>query len=252
MPKVRAAAKRALELDETLAEAHAALANVIAFYDWDWAAAERKFQRAIELNPNYANAHHFYGVYLVKNRRFEQAKIELNRAHQLDPLSLSTEITRVWPYYYGRQYDQAIKKLRATIEREPDFFAPHLLLGWTYEQTGEFSEAIAELETALKLNDSSANLAYLGHAYAVAGMADEARKVLEKLKKRLERGDHVTSYTMALMYTGLGDKDQAFEWLEKAQKDRSEELILLKVDPKFDILRADPRFNALLAKMGFE
>ena len=158
----------------------------------------------------------------------------------------------VVPYYFGRQYHEAIKKLRETIEMEPDFFAPHLLLGWTYEQTGEFSKAIAEFETVLQLRNNSQTLAYLGHAYAVAGKGDEARKVLDKLKVRLERGDHVPSLTMAIIYTGLGDKDQAFEWLEKARKNRSEDLIFLKVDPKFDTLRADPRFSALLAKMGFE
>ena len=246
MPKARAAAKRALELDETLAEAHAALANVIAFYDWDWVAAEKKFQRAIELNPNYASAHHFYGTYLVANGRFEQAKIELNRAHQLDPLSLRIEVTGAFPYYYGRQYDEAIKKLRKTIEMEPNFYAPHLLLGMAYEQIGEFSKAIAEFETAVQFQ--SGNLYYLGHAYALAGMADEAREVLEKYKLRARRG----GYSLALIYTGLGDKDQAFEGLEKAYEDRTEQLIFLKVDPYWDILRADPRFSALLAKMGFE
>jgi len=168
MPKARAAAKRALELDETLAEAHAALANVIAFYDWDWVAAERKFKRAIELNPNYASAHHFYGNYLVANGRFEQAKIEYNRAHQLDPLSLRIEITGVFPYYFGRQYHEAIKRLRKTIEMEPDFYGPHLYLGWVYEQTGEFSKAIAEFERG------GIKGAYLGHVYALAGMEDEA------------------------------------------------------------------------------
>ncbi|MFQ5651915.1 MAG: tetratricopeptide repeat protein [bacterium] len=199
MPKARAAAKRALEIDNSLAEAHATLAVVRAFYDWDWVAADREFKRAIELNPNYASAHHLYGIYLVANGRFDEAKIELDRAHQLDPLSLSIEVTAVWPDYFGRHYEQAARKVRKTIAMEPDFPPAHLVLGASYKQIGEFTRAIAEQEKAYELNRSSEGLGYLGHTYALAGMRDKAQKAREKLQARVERGDHVPSVAIALI-----------------------------------------------------
>ncbi len=253
MPKVRAAAKRALDIDETLGEAHSSLAFATAFYDWNWVAAEREFKRAIELNPGYANAHWGYGLYFINVRQPNDALREFKLAQELDPLSPSIAVTAVWPYIFAppsaRQYDQAVTRLRRIIDVNPNFPPAHSLLGWVYKQKGMFDEAIAESNKVRQLDDSPWSLANLGVVYAVAGKRGEAKRVLDELQG-LPKQKHVRPTMMAAIYAGLGEKDQAFSWLEKAFESRDEDVTLLSVDPKFDGLRTDPRFADLVRRMN--
>jgi DNA-binding winged helix-turn-helix (wHTH) protein/Tfp pilus assembly protein PilF len=249
MPKAKAAALKALGLGETLAEAHTSLALVQAFYDWDWLAAEREFQRALELNPGYASAHRWYGRYLTTLARFDEAITELRRAQQLDPLSPSINAELGRPFLYTRQYSQAIAQLQETLELEPNFWPAHLFLGWAYEQQGQFTEAIAILSHASALDDNPRTLSSLGHAYAAAGQKDQAQKVLDELVAQSQQR-YVSPYYIAAIYTGLGEKDLAFTWLEQAYQDQSEWLVWLKVDPRVDGLRPDSRFANLLRRVG--
>jgi tetratricopeptide (TPR) repeat protein len=250
MPKVKAAAMRALELNETLAEAHTILAVVKSQYEWNWLEAEREYKRALELNPGYAPAHQFYGGYLAGQGRWEEAITELTRARELDPLTPWVSTNLAYFYYLARRYDEAITQLRKIIETDPNFPVAHYTLGLAYEQKGMFAEAIAECNQARLLDPKLPFLlSYLGHAYAVSGKRDEARRMLEELKKSAKQ-TYVDLYYVAIIYVGLGETDQAFAWLEKAYQERSENLLALKVDPVFDSLRSDPRFADLLRRLN--
>jgi serine/threonine-protein kinase len=249
-PKAKAAAKRALELDETLAEAHTSLAATLFYYDRNFPEAEREFQRSIELNPNYATAHHWYGVtYLAKTERFDEAIAELKRAQELDPLSLAINADLGNTYIQARQYDKAIEQLRKTIEMDQNFYFAHALLGMAYELKGDFQNAVVEYQKARQLNDNSFVLALLGHIYAASGRKDEALKKLDELKQ-LSKQRFVFSYGVALVYAGLGDKDQAFQWFEKSYQDREPRITRIKVDPLLDNLHSDPRFADLVRRVG--
>jgi serine/threonine-protein kinase len=254
MPKSRAAAMKALALDETLAEAHAALAIVKSQYDWDWAGAGKEYQRALELNPNYATARHLYGVYLCLQGRPQEALVELKRARELDPLSSSIAVTAAWPYFYAppaaRQYDRAIEELEKILALEPQFFPARGLLGMVYEQTGMVETSIASFDQASGLGNQPYVLADRGHFYATAGRQDEARKILGELQERAKR-EHVSRFGIAVLCFGLGEKDQGFDWLEKSYEARDEDLLTLNVDPRLDHLRSDPRFTNLLRRMNF-
>ena len=252
MPKAMAAAKKALEIDNSLAEAYATVAAVKAFYYWDWVAAEKEFKKALKLNPSSTTVHHMYGYYLLAYGRFEEATFELNQAKQLDPLSLSADVTAVFPYYYGRRYEQAINKCLKLIETEPDFFAPYGILGLSYLQIGNISKAVAKLEKATELNKAHSIIGYLGYAYALAGRTNEAQKILKDLLARRANGEYISPEQIALLLIGFGDKDQALSWLEKAYDEKIEQLILLNVDPLYDSVRSDERFVALLRNMGFK
>jgi len=249
-PKAKAAAKRALELDETLAEAHASLASSLFSYDRNYAEAAREYQRAIELNPNYATAHHWYGVaYLAKMQRFDEAIAELKRAQALDPLSLVINADVGNTYIQARQYDKAIEQLRKTVEMDQSFYFAHVLLGMAYQMKGDFQDAIAEYQKARQLNDDPFVLALLGDIYAVSGRKDEALKILDQLKQ-LSKQRFVYAYGVALVYVGLGDKDQAFQWLEKSFQDHEARINRLKVDPLFDSVRSDARYADLIHRIG--
>ncbi len=245
-PRARAAATKALEIDDTLAEAHTSIARIRMAFDWDWLAAEREFKRAIELNPNYATAHHWYGMYLVRMGRFDEALSEIKQAQKLDPLSLIINADMGAPLFFARQYDQAIEQHRKTLEMDLNFPPTHLRLGAAYEQKGMYQEAIAEYQRAIELSgDNTKTSVVLGYAYAVSGRRAEAQKELDQLKEQSN-----SPYDIAMIYTALGDKEQAFEWLEKAYEDRSGGLVFLKVDPGLDSLRSDPRFADLLRRVG--
>ncbi|MBF8295747.1 MAG: Adenylate cyclase [Bacteroidetes bacterium] len=251
-PKATAAAMKALEGDSTLGEAHTSLAFVKLVYDWAWSDAQKGFHRAIELNPGYATAHHWFGlIYFVAMGQFDEALAEMKRAAELDPLSLviNTDVGRT--LYFARQYDQAIEQLRKTLKMDPEFFRAHWNLGLVYEQKGMFEEAIAAFQRAKAFSsDNLLATGALGHAYAISGRRDEALKVIEELRKE-SRKKYVPAYQFAAIYAGLKDNDRAFAWLERAYEERSPTLTWLQVDPVLDSLRPDPRFTALLKKVGF-
>jgi TolB-like protein/DNA-binding winged helix-turn-helix (wHTH) protein/Flp pilus assembly protein TadD len=250
-PKAKAAAIKALELNEMLAEAHNALAFATLSFDWDWAAAERIFMRAFEINPHFATARHWYGFCLGMLGRVEDALREIRRALELDPFSLIIRTHVGLMLYRARRYDEAVEQFRQTLEMEPRFAAAHYFLGWACEQKMMYKETIRHLQTALVLSQRSPDrLAALGHAYAVFGKKAKAQKVLEELRL-LSKRRFVSAYDFAILYAGLGEKDQAFGWLEKAYEERSFSLVMsLKAEPRLDNLQSDPRFQDLVRRVG--
>ena len=249
--RAKAAATEALELDSSMAEAQTSLAFVNANYDFDWKAAEDGYRRAIALNPNYANAHHWSATFLSAMGSHEQAIAESERARELDPLSPIINTWLGWRYHFARQYDQAIVQYRKALDLDPNFAPAHLVLGQTYEQKNMLKEAIAELAKGVSLSGGGAvYLASLAHAYGVAGRRSDALKLILKLE-RLAAGQHVSSYDMALAFVGVGEKDQAFSWLERAASEHAPRLMFLNVDPRFDSVRSDPRFRELVRRLGF-
>ena len=250
MPRVKTAALKALALDETLAEAHVSLAMAKLSYDYDYPGAETELRRAIELNPNYAPAHLAYGWFLAGMERFEEAKAQVSRAHELDPLSLYIRTYGILPaVYFARQYDEAAKQLQEIVLTDPNYFFVHAYLGLVYEQQGKLSEAVAEFQRATALDDSPEPRAQLAHAYALAGRKSEARKLLAELRER-PKHQYLSPYNIALIYVGLGDYPRALQSLENALEDRSEWCPFLKVDPRLDPLRSSPRFQNLLRRMN--
>jgi serine/threonine protein kinase/Flp pilus assembly protein TadD len=250
MPKVKAAAKRALRIDHTLAEARISLAYAKGAYDWDWVGAEKEYKRAIKLNRNYATAHHWYGEYLAFMGRSAEAAAELEHAHELDPLSLIINVALGWIYYLGRRYDDGIKQLFRTLELDPNFVHAHFCLGLAYVQKGMFAEAIDELQKVIALlgRDPGA-LAALGYAYGVSGNKAAARELLDELIKQSERR-YIAPYRLALICIGLDEKDQAFTWLQKGCDEHDLGLACLKVEAMADSLRSDPRHAELLRRVG--
>ena len=252
MPKAKAAAMRALELDETLAEAHVSLARVLAAYDWDWTGAEREYKRAIDLNPRYATAHQWYGGYLSVMGRSDEAIAERKRALELEPLSLVINFELGLAYYYARDYDQAIQQFQKTLELDQNFPPAHNLLPAAYEQKAMYSEAIAGFKKSIPLTsagESTLSRAGLGHVYAVTGRKSDARIVLGELKQTSGK-EYLPATSVALIYAGLGEKDQAFAWLDKAYEQRAFQLQWIKIEPRWDSLRSDPRFEDLLHRIG--
>ena len=246
--RAKAAATRALAVDETLPEAHTALATAVWFHDWDWAGAERGFRRAIELNPNSADAHQGYGLYHTSLGALREGIAQEQRAVELDPLSPERHVGLFFGYYFGRQYDQALEPLREALELNPDF-SPHFFLAWIHREKGIYGKAIDEFEkteAGLRIH----TLGHLGNAYARAGRVREARECIRELKERLPE-EPVGVYEIALVYAGLSEKGLAFEWLERAYAERDKGMVWLKVDPPLDPLRSDPRFQDLLRRMNF-
>jgi len=249
-PKAMAAAKKALELDDTLAEAHTALAIAIWLYDFDFSRSIREFQRAIELNPNYAIAHQQYGNNTLSALgRFDDAIVEGKRAVELDPLSLVINTDLGSDYHNARRYDEAIAQLRKTLEMDPRFYIAHLVLGQALNVTGAHDAAIVEYEKARALNDDPAVLGVLARAHGLSGNKMEAEKILDQLKK-LSQERYVSAYSFALAYLGLDDKEEALRWLEQSYQDRAgSDIGFIRVDPLLDPLRRDPRFEALAEKI---
>ncbi len=248
MPKARAAALRALELDKDLPEAHTALALIVQNYDYDWQTAGREYQRAIELNPNYATAHHWYAEHLMWRGRFDEALRESERARQLDPLSLIIATDNGAILLYSRQYDRALEKLRTVRELDPGFPRVGGLIVRAYEQKGMFPEALADLEKLRPLY-SSWSCSELAYIYGRTGQKAQAGIALTKLKQ-LNMGQPVDPIVFAAPYIGTGNKDEAFFWLNKAYAQHSNALTGLKADPLYDPLRSDPRFQDLLRRVG--
>lgn len=249
-PKAKAAALRAQEIDDSLAEAEASLAFVSYRYDWNWLDAEERFRRAIELKPDYPTAHHWYGEYLAACGRFAESIGELERAQQLDPLSLPINTDLGHSFYFAGQYDAAIEQLQKTLEMGQSFIRAHIILGAAYEQKRMYNEATATLERAASMaGENPFAVGGLGYAYAVAGKRDEAYEVLRELK-RLSEQRYISPYTIASIYAGLNDEELAWEWLGKAYESRDAWLVWLGVNPRFDNLRRDARFADLMRRIG--
>ena len=250
LPKAKAAAERAIELDDRLGEAYTSRGLVRFQYEWDWAGAEADFRQAIELSPSYGTAHHFYADYLKALGRFEEALTQIRQAQEIDPLSLAINTGVGHVLYLSRQYDRAIEQYRRTVELDPHFLQARLWFGRPYIQKGMFPEAIAELREAVKLSGGSTiAIAMLAQVYAAARRRKDALRLLNELKARsVER--YVPSYWQAVVYNALGDTDEAFEWFEKAYSERSSWLVWITVEPRFDRLKSDERYQSLVRRMG--
>ena len=251
LEQAKVAAEKALALNSSLAEAHASSANV-KLYSWDFRGAEEEFRRALELNPSYANAHHWYSHCLVALGRMDESLTETNRALIFDPLDLSIQTHLGWHHYYAREYDQVVSPIRKALEGDVSprgRVAPHAILGAMYEQKGMYDEAIANFRDAVGQSGGiPVYIAQLAHAQAASGNRTEALRLLEELKR--PRQKYVPPEEIAAVYVALGQKESAFEWLEQAYQIRSASLINLKVDPRFDSLRSDQRFSNLVRRIG--
>ncbi len=245
------AARKALEIDNEVAEAHTAL-GYVNYFNWNWATAEEEFKRSIELNPNYASAHSQYAHHLVARERIDEALAEINRAQELDPLSLSISSSRGFILENARRYEEAIEQLRRVIAIDPNHYQANWTLGLTYLANGQIDQAIATSEKAVAVSGRApAALGVLGLAYGVAGRKREANQILNELLQ-LQKQRYVTPMALSYVYIGLGNKDQAFAWLEKGYQERANHIAFFKVSPTVDPLRSDPRFIDLLRRTGLE
>ena len=244
-------ATKALELDGSLAEAHASLGFVKLYFDWDWAGAEADFQRAIALDPNYAATHEWYSIFLLAAGRPEEAFREIQLARQPDPLSLPINSDLGFHYYYTGRYAEAVKQLKFVLELNKNFPPAHLWLGRTYQELGRLDDALAEFRRVEeKLPEWSVSIAARGFVAGVAGRTEEAQNSLVELR-RLADKKFVTSYGVALVHAALGQRDSAFAWLNKAFDERSHWLVWLRLDPRWKTLRSNPRFTELVTRVGF-
>lgn len=249
-PRAKAAARRALELDEGLAEAHTSMSFVKFGYEWDWEGAQLGFTRAIELNPNYPMAHQWNAVMLAALGRFEEGFVHADRAQELDPLSLPISTLVGWLRHLARDYDSAITLYKSTLELDSGFALAHRRLGQTYEQKQMYAEALAAFQKAEELAGEDVELmSARGHLYGVLGETGKAEAALEKLKATSKR-KYVPAYLVARSYAGMGKTDLVFEWLEKAFVERYGYLAYLNVEPLFDDIRTDPRFVDLVRRVG--
>ena len=249
MSKARAAAEKALQMDDTLSEAHLSLALVKAFYDWTWAGADDEFKRAIQLNPNYAEAHHFHSHYFIAVGRIAESLEESEQALQVDPLSPDITWHLGWHYYYAHGYDKAIEQLNKGLEMDPNSVQARLLLSLSYEQEGQLPRAVEELQKVRALvPGTSFALGFLAHIYARSGKRAEAEKILRQLEE-LSKQRYVPAYDMAIACAGLGDNDGVFAWLDKAYMQHDFGFSKLKLDPAFDSLHSDPRFKDVLHRI---
>ena len=252
LPQAKAAAAKALEIDESLAEPHVTLAFIHSWFDWDWAGAEREAKRAIDLNPNLGFAHIAYAQLLSHLGRHQEAITEGERARGLDPLSLIINALDGQYLCSARRNDEAIARLKKTLELDPNFWIAHLFLGTTYVETKKYPEAFSELTKARELSGgNSESIAMTGYAWVMAGDPAKARGVLTELKS-LASQRYVPPNNIAVLCHVLGERDEAFVWLEKAYQDRDMRLCRLKVDPRWDALRSDPRFVAILKRIGLQ
>ncbi len=251
-PKAKEAATKAVQLDDSLAEAHTSLAVVKAAYEWEWSGAEREYKRAIELNPGYATAHYWYAFsVLTRLGRFEEAIAEMNRALEFDPFSLIINTNLGWIFYYAHRYDDALEQCRKVLDLDSNFASAHLRMVQAYEQKGMFDDAIAETEKLIPLRreDQPEDIRALRKAYRTSGAKGYWRQRLGSVQQQMKH-HYVSPAFVASIYASLGEKDEAFLWLEHAYAERDNWLSFLKVDPRFDTLRSDPRFQDLLRRIG--
>ncbi|HET9532082.1 MAG TPA: tetratricopeptide repeat protein, partial [Blastocatellia bacterium] len=246
VPKLKAAAGRAIEIDDQIAEAYLAMANAYSF-EWKWEEGGASHRRALELNPGHATAHHWYALYLALIGRLDEAIEEIKRARELDPLSLVINTDVGWVYYLARRYDEAIDQYKRALELDPNFTLARFDLALAYSEKGMHDEAIAEMKQAE--GRGSDYLAGLGYVYARAGKQREALESLGELK-RLSKWQYVPPYHFAWVYTGLGQKDQAIAMLEKVYEEHTQHVVDFKMHPMFDPIRSDPRYQDLLKRIG--
>lgn len=254
MPLAAQAAMKALELDESLAEAHAALADIKYRFDWDWEGADAEFKRALQLNSSYADSDSRwqYIIFLRTMNRYQEAINEAKRAKELDPVLSDRRAGMGGAYFFGRQYDLAVGELRQVVARYPEGALAYSFLGMAYEQKGQSREAIAALEQCVAISRGDPLYqASLAHAYATFGRKQEARKILAELRQRAKR-EYVSPYNIAVVWLSLGNKEEALTWLKKAYADRSFLLVIINSSPWFDPLRSDPRFQSLVRRIGLD
>ncbi len=250
-PAAKDAGTRALQMDDSVAAAHATLGFIHFYYDWSAAASEDEFRHALEENPHYAMAHSWYAERLAATGQYPEAIAEAQEALQDDPLSLIVGSNAGWTYALAGQYEQAVETLKKTIEIDPNFPRTHFRLGQVYEQHGQYAMAIDEFEQAVKLSGGDPYYeGSLGHAYGASGRLREARSVLENLQERIGK-QYVPPYAIALIYVGMGERDKAFQWLQKAVNDRSTSLVFLRSDPELASLHSEPRFAQLAKLVAF-
>jgi TolB-like protein/DNA-binding winged helix-turn-helix (wHTH) protein/Flp pilus assembly protein TadD len=250
-PKAKAAVLRALELDSSLSDAHNSLAYLKLTYDWDWQGAEEEFKRSLELNPGYAHGHHWYAHLLLSSGRRDEALAESNRALELDPVSPIINLHLGWHYLYTRQYDRALDQLAKTLELDPSYALAHWYRGLAYEQKKLYPDALREMDKAKELLPGNLGVqSDIGHVYAVSGDKRAAERLIARLRDESSAGRYVNPYEVALIYVGLGQNKQAFEWLDKAYRGHSDMLIYLNVDPRLDSIRSDSQFRALVRRVG--
>lgn len=249
MPQAKAAALRALAIDDSLAEAHNALGFYLSNFEWDRDGSEKEYRRAIELKPNYATAHHWLGADLVNVKRFDDSLVELRRAEELDPLSPIIGTNLGDTLVFARRYDEAVAQYKRTLVSNPNFGSAHRALGWAYGLKGSYPEAIAETRTAIELRNGSSAKGYLGLWLARSGKREDAGQLLNELKQE-SAWNYVQPYTFALIYIGLGSKEEALNWLEKQMSGHAETANQYAVAPELDELRSEPRFKAMLKRMN--
>jgi serine/threonine-protein kinase len=249
LPKAKLAATRALEIDESLAEAHASLGFAKCYFDWDWDGAETSFRRALDLNANYATGHHWYAWFLTIRRRFAEAETQMAAARELDPLSLAINTESAWPAYYARDFDRSLATLEKARQIDPDFIWLQFAFGQVHAARGDFERALMELERVAKTYTSSYVLAVLASVRGRAGRRDEALDAIAQLDRRAET-EFVSVYDRALAWAGAGDIEKAFDYLTQAVEERSPWLVRIGIDPHFDSLRADARMHDIERKVG--
>ncbi|MBZ5591985.1 MAG: tetratricopeptide repeat protein [Acidobacteriia bacterium] len=250
MPKAEEAARRAIEIDDSLPEAHASLGGIFKNYEWDWAAAEREFKRALELNPNYANGHRMFASYLAAVGRPEESLREIRLALELDPLCLPIHVEAAYNAYMAGDYPRALEEALRTLELEPQFAPAQSILGQIYEQQGRYEEAVTALEKARVLaNEHPATLAALAHVLAGAGRTQEAREMIDQLAERSQQ-QHVSPFWPAMAYAGVGEKAAALDALDKAYEQHDVMLVWLGTEPRLDSLRTEPRFIEIQRRIG--
>jgi TolB-like protein len=250
LPEAKQAVMKALEIDDALTEARISLAGIKFWLEWDWQGAEEECKRAIAQNPNHPNAHARYAHLLSNMERHSEAIAEARRALELDPVSLPRNLFLGQFLYQARQYDQAMEQLLEALEMAPNDWVARLNLGKVYVQQKKYAEAITEFQKAREFSEGNTEtIAVLGHVLAISGKKAQADKVLDDLK-RMSKQRYVPPYNIAIVYAGLGEKQQALAWLEKAYQDRDVRLVFLKVEPKWDTLRVDERFRDLIGRVG--